>query len=145
MFAKLMRQFIRMMALAIGLGLASTTSFAQASLAKRPTPKDARIWAGKIHQNYPLAALRDNAEGSVRLMVSVDTEGRVSNCFVTQSSGHEALDKAACDGMVQFAIFDPARNDVGRPVAGNYATVITYRFKTQPPVPAEPTPPATTI
>jgi TonB family protein len=145
MFAKLMRQFIRMMALAIGLGLASTTSFAQASLAKRPTPKDARIWAGKIHQNYPLAALRDNAEGSVRLMVSVDTEGRVSNCFVTQSSGHAALDEAACDGMVQFAIFDPARDAAGRPVAGSYATVITYRFRTEPPVPAAPIPSATTI
>lgn len=144
MFAKLMRQFIRMMALAIGLGLAATTSFAQASLAKRPTPKP-RIWAGKIHQNYSLAALRDNAEGSVKLMVSVDTKGRVSKCFVTQSSGHEALDKAACDGMVEFAMFDPARDAAGRPVGGSYATVITYRFRTEPPVPAAPIPSATTI
>jgi protein TonB len=145
MIAKLTRQFIVVTAVGIGLGLPATASFAQASLAKQATPKDARIWAGKIHQNYPLAALRDNAEGSVRLMVSVDTEGRVSKCFVTQSSGHEALDKAACDGMVEFAIFDPARDDMGRPVAGSYATVITYKFRTEPPVPVAPTPPATTI
>ncbi|WP_082337158.1 energy transducer TonB [Porphyrobacter sp. AAP60] len=144
MFAKLTRQFV-MVVCGVGLGLSATTSFAQASLAKQATPKDARIWAGKIHQNYPFAALRDNAQGSVRLVVSVDPEGRVSKCFVTQSSGHEALDKAACDGMVQFAMFDPARDEMGRPVAGSYATVITYRFKTQPPVPAGPTPPAITI
>jgi len=106
---------------------------------------EARTWAGKIHQNYPVAALRDNAEGSVRLVVSVDIEGRASRCFVIQSSGHEALDKAACDGMVQFAMFDPARDDTGRPVVGSFATVITYRFRQKPAVPAAPTPPATTI
>lgn len=144
MLAKLTRQFV-MVFCGVGLGLSATTSFAQASLAKQATPKDARIRAGKIHQNYPLAALRDNAQGSVRLVVSVDPEGRVSKCFVTQSSGHEALDKAACDGMVQFAMFDPARDALGRAVAGSYATVITYRFRTEPPVPAAPTPPATTI
>lgn len=145
MFAKLKWQFINAMVLGVGLGLAASPSFAQASLAKRATPKDARIWAGKIHQNYPLAALRDNAEGSVRLVVSVDIEGRASKCVVIETSGHEALNKAACDGMVQFALFDPARDDMGRPMAGSYATVITYRFRTEPPVPAPPTPPATTI
>lgn len=145
MFAKLTRQFISVTVVGIGLGLAATASFAQPSLAKRATPKDARIWASKIHQNYPLAALRDNAEGSVRLVVSVDIKGRASKCFVTRSSGHEALDKAACDGMVQFAMFDPARDEAGRPVAGSYATVITYRFRQKPPVPAGPTPPATII
>lgn len=144
MFVKVARQFV-MVVCGVGLSLSATTSFAQASLAKRATPKDARTWAGKIHQNYPLAALRDNAEGSVRLVVSVDIEGRASKCFVTQSSGHEALDKAACDGMIQFALFDPARDDMGRPVAGSYATVITYRFRKEPPAPAGPTPPATTI
>ena len=145
MFAKMTRQFIGVAALGMGLGLVATTSFAQASLAKRATPKDARTWAGKIHQNYPVAALRDNAEGSVRLVVSVDTEGRASRCFVTQSSGHEALDKAACDGMVQFAMFDPARDDAGRLLPGSFATIITYRFRQKPPVPAVPIPPATTI
>lgn len=144
MFAKLTRQFV-MVVCGVGLGLSATTLFAQASLAKQATPKDARIWAGKINQNYPLAALRHNAQGSVRLVVSVDPEGRVSKCFVTQSSGHEALDKAACDGMIQFAMFDPARDEMGRPVAGNYATVITYKFRTPPPVPTGPTPSATTI
>jgi len=144
MFAKLARQFV-IVVCGVGLGFSATTSFAQASLAKRATPKDARTWASKIHQNYPLAALRDNTQGSARLVVSVDTEGRVSKCFVTQSSGHEALDKAACDGMFQFALFDPARDDMGRPVAGSYATVITYKFRTEPPVPVAPTPPATTI
>lgn len=144
MFAKLTRQFV-MVVCGVGLGLSATTSFAQASLAKQATPKDARIWAREIHQNYPLAALRDNAQGSVRLVVSVDPEGRVSKCFVTQSSGHEVLDKAACDGMVQFAMFDPARDDMGRRVAGSYATVITYKFRTEPPVPAAPAPSATTI
>ena len=143
MLAKLTRQFV-MVFCGVGLGLSATTSFAQASLAKQATPKDARIWAGKIHQNYPLAALRDNAQGSVGLVVSVDPEGRVSKCFVTQSSGHEALDKAACDGMVQFAMFDPARDDAGRPVAGSFATIITYRIRQKPPDPATLVPLATT-
>lgn len=145
MLAQLTARYVKATMFSIGLCLAATTLSAQGSLAKQATPKDARNWAGKIHQNYPLAALRDNAEGSVRLRVAVTTEGRVSQCFVIGSSGHEALDQAACDGMIRFAIFDPARDDAGRPVPGSYATVITYRFKPRQQVPIAPVSPATTI
>jgi hypothetical protein len=70
MIATLRAQYVKATIFSLGLCLAATTSSAQGSLAKQATPKDARIWAGKIHQNYPLAALRDNAEGSVRPRVT---------------------------------------------------------------------------
>lgn len=106
-----------------------------APVVKQATPKDAHIWARYIQQSYPAQAARENLQGSVRIRVIVDKAGRVSSCFVQGTSGHPILDQAACDGMQRFALFNPAIDASGSPTIGSYATLITYKFKTPPPVP----------
>lgn len=105
---------------------------------RQATPKDPRAWAPLIQQAYPREAALAGLEGSVRIRVVVDEQGRVSDCFVIQSSGHGILDQAACDGMRRFAVFNPAVDASGSPTVGSYATIITYKMRTPPP----PTPPA---
>lgn len=46
--------------------------------------------------SYPPAALRDGAEGNVRVRLNVDPDGRVKDCVVTSSSGNSALDDTTC-------------------------------------------------
>jgi protein TonB len=110
-------------------------------LIKQATPKDPRVWAPLIHQTYPREAALAGLESSVRIRVVVDRAGRVSDCFVLQSSGHAILDQAACDGMRRFAVFNPAIDASGSPTVGSYATVITYRMRTPQPSPLPPIPP----
>lgn len=109
---------------------------------KQATPKDPRVWAPLIHQTYPREAALAGLEGSVRIRVVVDKVGRVSDCFVLQSSGHGVLDQAACDGMRRFAMFNPAIDASGSPTVGSYATIITYKMRTPQPPPRPPIPPS---
>jgi protein TonB len=92
------------------------------------SPSGQSGWARRIQENYPSSALRQEIEGTVGVAVVVGPNGRVSSCRVTSSSGSGALDDAACRGMERYARFDPALNDAGQPISGNYSTRITYRL-----------------
>jgi protein TonB len=46
--------------------------------------------------DYPADAKRAGAQGSVSLLLSVDTAGKVAGCRVTASSGNASLDNATC-------------------------------------------------
>jgi protein TonB len=63
--------------------------------------------------DYPASALRDREQGTVGFRLTVSSEGRVSNCVVTSSSGSSALDAASCRIMRSRARFTPARNATG--------------------------------
>lgn len=91
-------------------------------------------WAGQIQQNYPSEALRNEESGTVRLRVTVNPLGRVSECTVTGSSGSPSLDAAACDGMIRYAEFDPARDADGVAIYSNYNTAIRYQIPEPVPV-----------
>ena len=91
-------------------------------------PRNPRAWAARIHENYPIEAREQQWEGVVALTVTVEPDGRASDCKVTQSSGHAILDAAACTGMVRYSRFDPALDRDGRPIASTFSTRITYRL-----------------
>ena len=98
------------------------------SQARGATPDNQRRWAARIQENYPSRAVRQEIEGTVRVSVTIDADGRVSGCRVTGSSGESILDEAACDGMQRYARFNPALNDAGNPTTGSYATSIVYQL-----------------
>lgn len=50
----------------------------------------------------------------MRLLIGCD--GTVKDCTVLKSSGHDVLDKAGCDNMLNYARFSPATDGEGRPV-----------------------------
>lgn len=57
---------------------------------------------------YPLASRRLGEQGTVLLMVEVDSDGGVTHLTVEQSSGHERLDRTAMSTVARWR-FVPAR------------------------------------
>lgn len=98
------------------------------SKAKGATPKGQNSWAARIQANYPTRAAREEREGTVGVRVSIGTDGRVTSCSVSSSSGSPDLDEAACDGMTRYARFNPALDSAGNPIADTWSTRIVYRL-----------------
>lgn len=98
----------------------------------RFTPKAARAkgaMAGWVTENdYPTADLRAGHEGRTAYRLSIDTEGRVTNCTVTASSGWPGLDKTTCDKLTSRGKFEPATNSEGERVAGTFSAAVTWRI-----------------
>lgn len=100
------------------------------------SPRGIASWAGLIARQYPAAALRNGEEGTVRLTAVVTEQGSVSSCEVTGSSGSEALDLAACSGMVEYGRFQPALDANSQPIQSTYNTAIRYQIPDDHPMPA---------
>ena len=70
--------------------------------------------------DYPMKAFEKHWEGVTRFDLLVDPRGRVENCTIVESSGHEELDKTTCSLASFRARFAPARGPSGMPVYGVY-------------------------
>ncbi len=64
---------------------------------------------------YPRAAVRAGAQGTVQLMILVDTDGKPLQVTLHRSSGNRALDRAALDHVARHWRFQPAVRN-GQPV-----------------------------
>lgn len=120
-----------------GIARAHALPHAEAAAAQAPAPGDG---AGEERPpqpvrplatfladlDYPAEAIARREEGSVRIRLSIDREGRVAGCSVLASSGSSALDVAGCQLLGQRARFHPARDARGEPVSGTYTTAITW-------------------
>ena len=78
--------------------------------------------------DYPAAALRAEDEGSVAISVQVGSDGRVTGCTVTASSGSNTLDSAACRLYQRRARFEPARDDAGAAIATSYTDRVRWQL-----------------
>jgi TonB family protein len=79
--------------------------------------------------DYPAEALRNGEQGSVRVALDVDADGRVTACAVTQSSGSRSLDDGTCPLMMRRAAFKPALDRAGRPVPGIVPERVEWRIE----------------
>jgi protein TonB len=80
--------------------------------------------------DYPASAQSAGAEGSVRAVLSIGPDGRVTGCNVTQSSGNSSLDSATCNILRRRAKFVPARDSNGQPTSDTYNTpTIVWRLE----------------
>jgi len=98
------------------------------SQARAVRTKDLSRWTPRIQENYPASAHRDEIQGSVIVRVTVTVEGRAVDCSITETSGFDILDKAACQSMERYARFEPALDYNGYPTTGSYSQRITYRL-----------------
>jgi TonB family protein len=85
-------------------------------------------WGGAIP--LPFKA-QDNGDlpkehGTVAVTFAIDSKGRVGDCTVVQTSGHEVLDSTACRMLTRYMRFRPARNEFGKPEATRGSTSITF-------------------
>ena len=74
--------------------------------------------AGEITpRDYPRDLRDAGIGGTVGLMFTVGTDGRVSRCTVTRSSGVPELDALTCRLIQQRFRFRPATDRYGRPIS----------------------------
>lgn len=78
--------------------------------------------------DYPPNALVDGVEGRVRFVVSVDKDGRPTDCKVIESSGDAELDSVACAKVVERGSFTPATDGKGRRVKGEWYNAVQWRI-----------------
>lgn len=76
--------------------------------------------------NYPPAAIRAGAQGRVVARLSVGTDGRVTDCSVTSSSGNDDLDSTTCRIARSRVRFSPAKDDSGNPIASTYTLPVRW-------------------
>lgn len=94
---------------------------------KPPTPRgNAGRWV--TTNDYPSRALREEQEGVTTVRLSVDSEGRVTGCTVTGSSGSSLLDDATCRNMERRARFNPATDGEGKPTSGSYSQSVRWQI-----------------
>lgn len=111
-----------------GEGLAKPTPSPRPSfdlVAARPR-NDPQRWV--TTDDYRSNWIRQEMTGRARFRLEIAADGRVTNCAITASSGHSALDNATCALVSKRARFQPARGSDGAAVAGSYASAIEWRL-----------------
>lgn len=76
--------------------------------------------------DYPAKALREGFQGTTGFRVTIGTDGSVTGCTVTLSSGTTELDEATCRLVSQRARFSPALNAKGEAVVGQFSSRIRW-------------------
>ncbi|RIA43603.1 outer membrane transport energization protein TonB [Hephaestia caeni] len=78
--------------------------------------------------NYPSQAKRENAEGTTRVRLTVGTDGKVTNCAVTSSSGNDSLDDTTCRIFRSRVRFTPAKDQSGNPISDSLTQSVTWKL-----------------
>ncbi|MFT3977584.1 MAG: energy transducer TonB [Sphingomonas bacterium] len=76
--------------------------------------------------NYPPSALRAGEQGRVVASLTIGTDGRVSDCEVTTSSGSAALDQATCRIAKSRVRYTPAKDENGQPIASRASLPVKW-------------------
>jgi TonB family protein len=84
--------------------LFGTAVYAQSGASQTTQQQDQ--WA-IFQQFYPARALAAHEEGAVGFRVTLDSQGVVTGCEVTHSSGHPLLDQETCNVITLHAQFKP--------------------------------------
>lgn len=72
--------------------------------------------------------VREEMSGRAGFALEINAEGRVSQCTITRSTGHAALDEATCRLLERRARFNPAQDSAGNPVAGSYTSSVNWQI-----------------
>lgn len=83
--------------------------------------------------DYPRSAAEAAIGGTVSVIFAVETNGRVSECEVTETSGNVALDENTCRLIVHRYRFQPAQDSEGRPVRSRVTESHSWIIKQDPP------------
>ena len=80
------------------------------------------------NDDYPMSALREGHEGTVVVRLTVDAQGKVTNCGPVVSSGDRALDLQTCAILVERARLTPAVGANGAAVSADVVSAITWNI-----------------
>ena len=92
----------------------------------------ARRFYDRISKAYDLIADSDERaareQGLVRFHIVIGTDGRVTDCTVTGTSGHASLDEATCALARERFRFVPGRDEYNLPTTDQADYVMTWRL-----------------
>lgn len=77
---------------------------------------------------YPTISQRLGEQGTSQLTVAINTEGSVTDCTVSKSSGSERLDNAACEYVKGHWRWQPPTQE-GKPVAVKTQVDVVWNLK----------------
>ena len=84
-------------------------------------------------KDYPDSARPHEVQGDVEFALDVDKSGKPSACRVRQRSGSALNDDAACRTGMRWQ-FQPALDDRGEPIAGEFADWMSFNLRDDTPV-----------
>ena len=109
----------------LGLGMLVASSAAASGQPRSPQPiGNPGEWVSP--NDYPAAALAAEVEGSVQFKLTIDKEGRVTECTVRVSSGSHDLDARTCEVLTANGRFKPATDDGGQPIEGAWSSAVNW-------------------
>ncbi|MEP3420371.1 MAG: energy transducer TonB [Erythrobacter sp.] len=80
------------------------------------------------NDDYRTSWINRDYSGVAAFSLSIDARGRVTNCSITNSTGHDVLDRATCRLLQRRARFNPALDSAGEPVAGTFASSVNWQI-----------------
>lgn len=78
------------------------------------------------NKDYPKDLLRKNVSGLVQFRLSIDAEGRPTDCHIQQSSRPQAFDKVVCENLMKNGEFEPAETSSGEPIASYWRSAVRF-------------------
>ena len=92
-----------------------------------------------ISRYYPPESLKRGEQGRVAFRLTIEPDGSIGSCDVTESSGFAALDQSTCEILVSNARVKPVRNAEGRSIRADQGGYIVWRLPERSTVLAEST------
>ena len=77
---------------------------------------------------YPSDAREAGAHGRVVAKLTVGTNGRVTDCVITTSSGNASLDRTTCAISKRSVKFTPAKDENGNPLSSSYTLPVRWEL-----------------
>lgn len=78
--------------------------------------------------DYPRRPLVDAIEGTASYRVIISSNGQVSACEITASSGNAQLDATTCRLITRRARFEAATDETGAKVVGSYSGTVRWEI-----------------
>lgn len=111
-------------------------SAAEAPVAVAPTRPKPAVRATPAHSpgswlsdaDYPTEAMQREWQGVAGFALAISADGNVTDCVITQTTGHAILDETSCRILMRNARFTPARDASGRAVADSYNGRVSWRL-----------------
>lgn len=91
------------------------------------SPKNA-IGGWVTKDDYRTSWINREMTGLAVFTVKVGANGKVEDCRIVTSTGHDALDKATCKLVQQRARFNPAKDANGDPVTGTFTKSVKWEL-----------------
>ncbi len=81
-----------------------------------------------IADHYPPGAYKRGEQGKVAFRLTIEPDGSLGTCDVTESSGFAALDKETCEVLLRYARLKTVRSSDGRAIRATQTGFIVWRL-----------------